>query len=210
MPSFGISEIIEFIRNHDSRGLCFGGWRGDILGAYLRFHFHHKTLCLVEKDGQLAGLAVAVRMNEEDLGRHWVADNPRGDTLYLSDIVATDLEVAAACVEEMDLRMPGWADLKIYAERNGRRRRMHPGVFQRVRDGWGWLPAQGTNGQRGGDVARGDVSGGSVAGSPEAGELRSMGAATSPDGGRDIHCAVERKPVRGSRKPEGIATGITG
>lgn len=176
MSNFKISEIIEFIRENDTRGRCFNGWPDDIMGIYLKFHFSHGSLVLVEQDGKLAALGIAVRMMEKDMSRHWVTDNRAGDTIYMSDIIATSIDGVRACVEEMDERMPGWDRLKVYAIRNGKRKRWNPAILKRVRDGGGRLPVEGAHGERGGDPTGGDVSWRGVAQPDAVGELCGVGA----------------------------------
>ena len=186
MSNFTINEIINFCHENDTRGRCFNEWPDDIMRAYLKFHFSNGSLALVEKGGELVAMAVAVRMMERDLERHWVVDDAEGDSIYLSDIIATSLEGVRACVEEMDARMPGWDKLKVYAIRNGKRKRWNPEVLKRVRDGGRPVPVEGSNGECGGDPARGDVPGGGMAQPDAPGELCGLGASASANGGRNL------------------------
>jgi len=186
MSSFTINEIINFCHENDTRGRCFNEWPDNIMAAYLKFHFSNGSLALVEKDDELVAVAVAVRMMESDMDRHWVADDPEGDSIYLSDIVATSLEGVRACVEELDERMPGWDKLKVYAIRNGERKRWNPEILKRVRDGWGRLPVESANGECGGDSTGGNVPGGGVAQPDALGQLCSVGASASSNDSRNL------------------------
>ena len=55
---FRVSDVVDFCRRNDTRGLCFGGWPDNILGIYLQFHHQNGSLCLVEQDEVLVGLGV--------------------------------------------------------------------------------------------------------------------------------------------------------
>lgn len=186
MSDFTIPEIINFCRENDSRGRCFKDWPDDIMGIYVKFHFGNGSLALVEKDGELVAVAVAVRMMESDLSRHWVTDNPEGDTIYLSDIISTSREGVQACVEELDTRMPGWDKLKVYAIRNGERKRWNPEILKRVRDEGRRVSVESSNGECGSDTTGGNVPGGGMAQPDTPGELCGVGASASSNDSRNL------------------------
>lgn len=205
MSNFTINEIINFCHKNDTRGRCFDEWPDDIMAAYLKFHFNNGSLALVEKGGELVAMGVAVRMMEGDMERHWIADDPEGDSIYLSDIVATSIEGVQACVEEMDARMPGWDRLKVYAIRNGKRRKWNPEVLKRVRDGWGRVSVEGSNGECGGDSTGGNVPGGGMAGKDAPGELRGVGSAPQADDSRSLCEWFQGRLIRGGTGIKGVA-----
>lgn len=129
---FRISDVIDFCRRNDSRGLCFDGWPDNILEVYFRFHQQNGSLCLVEDDGVLVGLGVGFQCNEDDLDRHWQPANTSGDSFYISDIICTTKGAVAACVDELKERTPDWRGLKLFGLRHGRKKQLKPEVLERT------------------------------------------------------------------------------
>lgn len=134
--TYSLGKIIRFVREADKRGLCFGGWPSDILGIYLSWHSSNGSLVIVEEEGNLVALAVGTQMHEGDLDKHWQAWNREGDSVLLTDIVATTKRGVAACVDELANRCPNWKELKLFAVRHGKRRRFNPEVLERAMVAW--------------------------------------------------------------------------
>tara|TARA_B100001123_G_C14777201_1_gene815106 strand:- start:74 stop:499 length:426 start_codon:yes stop_codon:yes gene_type:complete len=133
---FQLSEVVRWLRAHDKRNLCFGGWPDDILEIYLRWHHANGSLFMVEDRGSLVALGVGTQMDETDIDRHWVTGRSTGNAFYVSDVVATKKEGVAACVDEMRARCPRWRELKLYALRHGKKRRLSARLFDRLLDKW--------------------------------------------------------------------------
>lgn len=129
---FRVSDVVDFCRRNDTRGLCFGGWPDDILEIYFGFHQKNGSLCLVEEDGVLVGMGVGYQCNEEHMDRHWLPFNPEGDSFYVSDLICSKGRFMATCVDELKERVPNWKELKLFYFRHGERRRMKPEVLERL------------------------------------------------------------------------------
>ena len=130
-----LDEIIEFIRATDKRGLCFGGWPDSILGIYLCWHHQNGGLVLVEEQGNLVAVAVGTKMLEDDLGKHWVPWNEAGDSFYVSDLLAKTRQGMASCVDELNERVKGWKELKLFALRHGKKKQFRHEVFEKLWSG---------------------------------------------------------------------------
>ena len=130
-----VAEVIKFIRSADRRGLCFGGWPDSILGIYLCWHHKNGGLVLVEEQGDLVAVAVGTKMFEDDLDKHWVPWNEEGDSLYVSDLVATTRQGMASCVDELNERVKGWKELKLFALRHGKKKQNRHMVFEKLWSG---------------------------------------------------------------------------
>ena len=129
---FAIRDVISFSRKYDPRGKCFGGWPDNILEIYFKFHQQNGSLCLVEEDEVLVGLGVGFQCDEAELDRHWVPNNRRGDSIYLSDVICKDRRALATCLDEVGKRYPDWRSLKIFAHRNRRRKQLKPELLERA------------------------------------------------------------------------------
>lgn len=127
-----MAAVITFIRSADRKGLCFGGWPDSILEIYLGWHHKNGGLVLVEEQGELVAVAVGTKMFEDDIDKHWVPWNEAGDSLYFSDIVATTRQGMAACVDELDQRVRGWKELKLFAIRHGKKKQFRHKVFEKL------------------------------------------------------------------------------
>ena len=127
-----IPEIISFIRETDQRGLCFGGWPDSILAIYLQWHHQNGSLVLGEEEGNVVALAVGTQMSEDDLDKHWVPWDEKGDSVYVSDFVAKTRGGMASCVDELNNRCKGWRDLKLFALRHGKKKRFRHEVFEKL------------------------------------------------------------------------------
>jgi len=128
---FAISDVVDFCRRGDTRGLCFGGWPDNILAIYLRFHQQNGNLCLVEEDEVLVGLGVGYKCDESDLDRHWNPGSQESDAIYLSDIICTTRRAMGACVDELTKRMPDYKSHKIFMLRHGKRKQLDEGFIDR-------------------------------------------------------------------------------
>ena len=127
-----MATVIKFIRAADRKGLCFGGWPDSILGIYLGWHHKNGSLFLVEEQGHLVAVAIGTKMLEDDIDKHWVPWNEEGDSLYVSDLVATTRQGMAACVDELDQRVRGWKELKLFALRHGKKKQFRHKVFEKL------------------------------------------------------------------------------
>ena len=131
-----VTEVVQFIRETDRRGMCFGGWPDGILEIYLSWHHQNGSLVIVEHQERVVAVAVGTQMHEGDLDKHWQAWDEQGDSIYLSDIVATTKRGVAAWVDELANRCPNWKELKLFAVRHGKRRRFNPEVLERAMVAW--------------------------------------------------------------------------
>ena len=127
-----MAEVITFIRSADRRGLCFGGWPDSVLAIYLGWHHQNGGLVLVEEEGHLVAVAVGTKMLEDDLDNHWVPWNNEGDSLYVSDLLAETRQGMAACVDELNVRVGEWKELKLFAIRHGKKKRFRSKVFEKL------------------------------------------------------------------------------
>ena len=75
-------------------------------------------------------------MLEADLDKHWRAWDESGDCMLLSDVVAKTKQGLAACLDELDVRCPEWRELKLFANRHGKRKQIKPEVFERIVERW--------------------------------------------------------------------------
>ena len=135
--NYKLDEVIEFIRNADRRGMCFGGWPDSVLEIYLAWHHKNGSLFLVEGEDNLVTVAIGTKMFEDDIDKHWVPWNEHGDSLYVSDLVATSRQGVATCIDELDQRVRGWKELKLFALRHGRKKQFRHKVFEKL-----WAAAQ--------------------------------------------------------------------
>ena len=131
-----INSVLRFARANDSRNWCFGGWPDDIMGIYLSWHNSNGSLVLVEDNGELVALAVGTKMLEADIDKHWRCWDESGDCMLLSDVVAKTKQGLAACLDELDVRCPEWRELKLFANRHGKRKQIKPEVFERIVERW--------------------------------------------------------------------------
>jgi len=102
------------------------------LEIYLGWHHKNGGLVLVEEQGDLVAVAVGTKMLEDDIDKHWVPWNEEGDSLYFSDILATSRKGMAACVDELDQRVRGWKELKLFALRHGKKKQFQRKVFEKL------------------------------------------------------------------------------
>lgn len=126
-----IAKVVQFIREADQRGLCFGGWPDSILEIYLSWHHQNGSLVIVEQKEELVAVAIGTQMSETSIDKHWVPWDSTGDSVYISDLLATKKEAVGACIDELHNRVQGWRDKKLYAKRKGRRHRYKPEYMDR-------------------------------------------------------------------------------
>ena len=103
---------------------CYKGWPMLRLRQYLAFHDHAGTLAVARAgaDGRIVGTAVAWRDHERLLrsrrerGDHafqWQPNNPRGDCVFVADVVCTVPGALAALIGALVKKFPTWRGLKI-------------------------------------------------------------------------------------------------
>jgi len=126
-----VSEVMRFIRETDRRGMCFGGWPDSILEIYLKWHHQNGSLVLVEGETELVAMVVGTQMPETSIDKHWVSWDSTGDTMYISDILASKKEAVGACFDELANRCKGWRGKKLIALRHGKKRRFQPEFVER-------------------------------------------------------------------------------
>lgn len=80
---FQLSEVVRWLRAHDKRNLCFGGWPDDILEIYLRWHHANGSLFMVEDRGSLTHWVSGHKWMKLTLIDTGSRDDPRG-TLFTS------------------------------------------------------------------------------------------------------------------------------
>ena len=117
-------DVIAFIRRHDKRGHCFGRWPDNILEPYLRFCGETGSLYLVQKRGELVGLGIARRLNENDLDRRWIPQDPEGDSIEFTDVICAERGALETLVDEFASRNPDWEGCKLWATRHGKRKQV--------------------------------------------------------------------------------------
>ena len=131
-----VAEVMQFIRETDRRGMCFGGWPDSILEIYLSWHHQNGSLVLVEHEKELVALAVGTQMPETSVDQHWVQWDSSGDSVYLSDLLASKKQAVGACFDELANRCKGWRGKKLIALRHGKKRRFKPAFVEK------WLEEQ--------------------------------------------------------------------
>ena len=131
-----IAEVMQFIRQTDRRGMCFGGWPDSILEIYLSWHHQNGSLVLVEHKKELVALAVGTQMPETSIDKHWVQWDSSGDSVYLSDLLASKKQAVGACFDALANRCKGWRGKKLIALRHGKKRRFKPAFVEK------WLKEQ--------------------------------------------------------------------
>jgi hypothetical protein len=74
-------------------------------------------------------------MFEDDIDKHWVPRNEEGDSLYVSDLLAETRQGMASCVDELNERVKGWKELKLFALRHGKKKQYRHKVFEKLWSG---------------------------------------------------------------------------
>ncbi len=128
-----VNDILHFITENDSWGRCFVGWPKETLFAYLQFHSAHDSLYVTTKGGEVTGVAVAWRLNEENIGKHWIPPDRSGDSLFISDIVCSGRDALRTIFSMLGERIPDWESLRIIAERRGEMVNISMRAFNRLR-----------------------------------------------------------------------------
>jgi|TARA_R110000851_G_scaffold74523_2_gene164311 hypothetical protein len=129
---FRESDLLDFIRGNDKRGICFGRWPDNILESYLRYTSTIGSLYLVKKGGKLVALGIARRINEDDLDRHWIPQDEKGDTLDISDVICSERKAVETLVDEFTSRHPAWRECKLWVTRHGKRKQLKPEMIERL------------------------------------------------------------------------------
>ena len=111
---FRESDLLDFIRGNDKRGICFGRWPDNILEPYLRYTSTTGSLYLV------------------DLDRHWIPQDEKGDTLDISDVICSERKAVETLVDEFTSRHPAWRECKLWVTRHGKRKQLKPEMIERL------------------------------------------------------------------------------
>ena len=130
--SFREDDLLEFIKGNDNRGICFGRWPDNILRPYLRYASDIGGLFLVGAGEALVGFGVVRRINEEDLCRLWIPQDPSGDTLDISEIICSDRKAVACLAYLFMSRFPDWRECKLWVTRHGKRKQLKPEMIERL------------------------------------------------------------------------------
>ena len=130
--SFKEDDLLKFVRGNDSRGICFGRWPDNILKPYLRYTSGIGSLFLVGSDEELVGLGIVRRIKEEDLSRHWIPQDPKGDTLDISDVICSERKAVASLAYLLISRVPDWRECKLWVTRHGKRKKLKPEMIERL------------------------------------------------------------------------------
>ena len=129
---FTIPEVADFCARNDARGLCCGGWPSDLLEIHIGFYHSNRGVFLVDEDGELVGVGIGWRCNEDDLRRHWTTWKDEGDCFYISDLICTKRKAIRTLVDGLSERCPGWRNLKLLAKRNGKVKEYSVDFFERL------------------------------------------------------------------------------
>ena len=132
IKKFKEDDLLGFIRENDTRGICFGRWPDNILRPYLRHISETGSLFIVGAGEDLVGLGVARRINEEDLCRHWIPQDPKGDTLDISDVICSERKAVETLVHLFTSRFPDWRECKVWVMRHGKRKKLKPEMIERL------------------------------------------------------------------------------
>jgi len=129
---FPLAEVVNFCVRNDTRGLCFGGWEDSLLEVFLGYYNQDRGVFLAEDDGDMVGIGVGWRCDEDDLHTHWTRWNDGGDCLFISSVICKNREALRAIVEKLSERCPGWRSLKLLAKRNGRMKQYSAEFIERL------------------------------------------------------------------------------
>lgn len=81
-------------------------------------------------------MAVGWKLCECDLDDHitkyWGSEREDCDSFYVSDVISKDRRGVASALKEFAERVPEWRDLKLFARRHGRVKRLSHKYFDRL------------------------------------------------------------------------------
>lgn len=138
-----LTQLVKFCREHG--GDCYRGFTDDILREYLEFHIHQGTLGWLRGLGhEVLGCAVAWQCNAAEIKAaadadkyffQWQKTNPKGDALFIADVIGLTPWAMAALIEKMDQLFPGWQQRLIYTWRHGRLVELNARTLMRITKG---------------------------------------------------------------------------
>ena len=76
---YPISEVVNFIRKTDRRGLCFGRWPNLVLEIYLQWHYQNGNLVIELQEGNLVAVAIVTEVLEDDFDQYPVPWDRQGE-----------------------------------------------------------------------------------------------------------------------------------
>lgn len=119
-----IGDIVKFWRKFGK--ICFRDWSDDTMARYLMFHVEHNCVFTVEDKGEIAGCAVVRQLNECDLEKPWIKNNPIGDSLFVEQMAVSDPKVLPVVLSLACARFPNFGKLKLWAKRRGKLIQLKP------------------------------------------------------------------------------------
>lgn len=133
-----LEELAQFCRRAGAPR-CYQNWAPEPLRDYIAFHAAHGSFAYVRtaghtRPGPLAGTAVAWQTTESHIRAcaaagnavfDWQPGNPRGDSVFVADIVCAAPGALEALLAWFLTRNPRWPRLKWFSYRRGRLTRLN-------------------------------------------------------------------------------------
>lgn len=124
-----LDQLVEFCWRRG--GKCYGKWPVQRIRQYLLFHMRQGTFVFLRTFGiqDICGTAVAWQCQEAPLrvrlargwhGFEWKGNDPRGDCVFVADVVATRPGALRVLIGTLVDRFPQWRSLKILTMRKGK------------------------------------------------------------------------------------------
>lgn len=136
-----VDGVAEFIRGNAWRIDSPVRGRFDWLLESVVFHLTRGNMVVVFDEGQVIGVAIAWREDEDSLRSRseadafvWQESDPGGDSVYWALVLTSQPGLMMALTRDMVARWPAYARLKFLAHRRGRLVR-RDGIIQRVLSG---------------------------------------------------------------------------
>ena len=123
-------QCAEFLQR--SRPDVFERWPKGTLFRWLHYHIDQRAVAVVARGGRIEAVGIGWRSQMPDITDRWAVWNDQGDCFYFDQLHAETPEALAQLLRLFADRVPAWKSLHLFADRHGRRTRLHPELLQRL------------------------------------------------------------------------------
>jgi len=125
-----VSEVSKFLL--ESRPDVFSSWPEQKMRHWLRHHIVQQACAIVAIKGEVMAVGIGWRGHMGDIDDRWSYWDDTGDCFYFDQLHSKSPLALATIIALFEARVPDWQQLRLIADRKGRRVQLNKKLITRL------------------------------------------------------------------------------